>query len=401
MGGSDFDPRVIISIGIMRWLMDYQVSEIQILMESRGIRISTGEISNLSVEFLLRFYCIHIRHMKDLKLKEYILHLDGTGESGDEIVFMAKDGSKGITLDARIMPSESREYIIPFLKRIKKAFGNPISVLRDMGIAIKESVSAVFPGILQLICHYHFVKDLGKAVFESYTRLRASMVKTKALASISNITKPEKGNGIVYAEKLWIAIAAEYALYPRNIPSKYPFVLPYFDVTKRCMEIEDMLKSIIRWNASQPMIVKPVMDLYSAVREITHDPMVLEEYRIIVRTWEWFESIRKALRVSREMNSKEMKKTPDIGTIGRDLNRALSAIMKEGESTGGELMRISGIFSKRIDEHRSELLSPVTGKKGNKINVIRHNGIEEIGHRWCAAHNHTRPVTEGVINGKI
>ncbi|EQD27872.1 hypothetical protein B2A_15076, partial [mine drainage metagenome] len=108
LGGSDFDPRVIISIGIMRWLMDYQVSEIQILMESRGIRISTGEISNLSVEFLLRFYCIHIRHMKDLKLKEYILHLDGTGESGDEIVFMAKDGSKGITLDARIMPSESR-----------------------------------------------------------------------------------------------------------------------------------------------------------------------------------------------------------------------------------------------------------------------------------------------------
>ncbi|EQD56525.1 hypothetical protein B2A_05209, partial [mine drainage metagenome] len=110
----------------------------------------------------------------------------------------------------------------------------------------------------------------------------------------------------------------------------------------------------------QPMIVKPVMDLYSTVREITHDPMVLEEYRIIVRTWEWFESIRKALKVSREMNSKEMKKTPDIGTIGRDLNRALSAIMKEGESTGGELMRISGIFSKRIDEHRSELLSPVT-----------------------------------------
>ena len=95
---SDFDPRVTIAIGIMRWLMDYQISEIQILLESRGISISTGEISNLSREFLLRFYCIHRRHMKDMELKEYMLHLDRTGESGGEIVFMAKDGITGIIM---------------------------------------------------------------------------------------------------------------------------------------------------------------------------------------------------------------------------------------------------------------------------------------------------------------
>jgi len=386
VGSSDFDPGVTIAVGIMRWIMDYQREEIQILMESRGIGISTGEISNLSTEFLLRFYCMHRKHMEDLKLKEYVLHLDGTGESGDEIVFMAKDGVTGITMDARIMPSESSEYIIPFLKRIRKTFGNPISVLRDMGNAIRESVTAVFPKALQLICHYHFVKALGKDVFSSYGDLRESMVSTKKLASVSNITKPEKGKGIVYAEKLWAAIAAEYILYPRNIPSKFPFVLPYFEVMKRCMEIEDMLESIIRWNASHMMIVKPVMDLYSAVRGITHEPDVLEKYRIIVRVWEWFENVRKALGVSREMNSKEMKEIPDIETIGIELNRALSAIMEEGESTGGELMRISKIFNRRIEDHRKELLSPVTGKKGNKINVVRHNGIEEIGHRWSRMH---------------
>ncbi|EQD76087.1 hypothetical protein B1B_01923, partial [mine drainage metagenome] len=106
------------------------------------ISISTGKISSLSKEFLLRFYCIHRRHMKDLDLGEYILHLDGTGESGDEIVFMAKDGLTGITMDATIMPSESSEYITPFLKEINDVFGDSVSVMRDMGIAIKESVSA-------------------------------------------------------------------------------------------------------------------------------------------------------------------------------------------------------------------------------------------------------------------
>ena len=51
---------------------------------------------------------------------------------------------------------------------------------------------------------------------------------------------------------------------------------------------------------------------------------------------------------------------------------------------GGELKRISGIFSKRIEDHRKELLSPVTGKNGKTINVVRHNGIEEIGHTYTA-----------------
>ena len=55
----------------------------------QGISISTGEMSSL--EFLLRFYCIHRRHMEDMELNEYILHRNETGESGSEIVFMAKD----------------------------------------------------------------------------------------------------------------------------------------------------------------------------------------------------------------------------------------------------------------------------------------------------------------------
>ena len=178
----------------------------------------------------------------------------------------------------------------------------------------------------------------------------------------------------------------KYALHPRNIPSKFPFVLPYFEVMKRCMEIEGMIRTVIRWNASHLMTVNPVTDLYSTVREITHEPEVLEKYRIIVRVWEWFENIRKALRVSRELNSKETEEAPDIGIIGRDLDRALSDIMKEGEFTGGDLLTISRIFRKRIEDHRAELLSPVTGKDGKTINVVRHNAIEEIGHRWTRMH---------------
>ena len=115
----------MIAIGFLRWLFNYQREEIQLFLEGRGINISTGEISNLSEEFLLRFYVIHKNHssqMKNLFEKNagYILHLDGSAEAGDEITFTAKEGITGITIDSWIMPSEGREYIKPFLENIKK-----------------------------------------------------------------------------------------------------------------------------------------------------------------------------------------------------------------------------------------------------------------------------------------
>ena len=165
--------------------------------------------------------------------------------------------------------------------------------------------------------------------------------------------------GVEYAENLWIAIAAEYILYPRTIPSKFPFVLPYFEVLKRCIEIEGMLVSIIRWNAFNLKLIKPVSDIYKMVREITHDPIVMENYRIITRAWSWFENVREALKVSRELSSSESSSKPvNIEAIGEDLNMAISEIMNEGKSTGGELERISRIFRNRVEDHREELLSP-------------------------------------------
>ena len=60
--------------------------------------------------------------------------------------------------------------------------------------------------------------------------------------------------------------------------------------------------------------------------------------------------------------------------------------MEEGKYTGGRLEKISHMFSDSVEKHRMELLSPVISKNGNNIDVVRHNGIEEIGHRWSRMH---------------
>ncbi|MEA1893607.1 MAG: transposase [Euryarchaeota archaeon] len=162
--GRNFDSKVMITIGILRWYFDYQREEIRNILLARGIHISTGEISNLSEEFLLRFYALHQRHVPQIKsLFEkrggIRLHLDGTGEAGNEIVFMAKEGETGITIDAQIIPTESKKYVKEFLQALNLLYGTPIVVVRDMSKQIRDAVTEVFPGVKQQICHYHFVKN--------------------------------------------------------------------------------------------------------------------------------------------------------------------------------------------------------------------------------------------------
>ena len=168
----------MVAIGILRWFFDYQREEIRALLLSRKIHISTGEISNLSEEFLLRFYALHKRHVPQIKAlfekKGGIrLHLDGTGETGNEIVFMVKEGETGITVDAQIIPTENKKYAKAFLQTLKSHYDNPIVVIRDMSKQIRDAITEVFSDVQQQICHYHFVNNLGKLIFkEKYAVFR-------------------------------------------------------------------------------------------------------------------------------------------------------------------------------------------------------------------------------------
>ncbi len=385
--GSRFDLKVMITTGILRWLMDYQRDEIRILLEGRGIHISTGEISALSVEFLLRFYCIHRRHIPEMEVDGCVLHLDGTGESGDEIVFTAREGRTGMCIDSTTMQSENPVPIGKFLESLRMYTKDPAAVVRDMSKSIRGAVSEVFPETTQLVCHYHFVKDLGKDVFPSYSGIRSAMVSTKALARISKNRPPDRGSGIRYAEGLWSSIASEYILHPRTVPSRFPFLLPYVQVLERCLDVDVMCGRIISWNASHLIAVPSTLDLHAAIGKIIHNSAVMERYAVLSRSWMWFESVRKSLGVSRDLSSSESsKEAADIAEISSDIENVLRIIEEEGEFAGGELKRISRIFGKSVDDHRDELLSPVYGKDGNMIDVVRHNGVEEIGHRWSRMH---------------
>jgi hypothetical protein len=110
----------------------------------------------------------------------YILHIDGTCEAESPHLFTGIDGIAQIVLDNIKLPSEKAELLIPFLSEIKRQYGDPIALVHDMGKGILSAVEAVFPGVPDFICHFHFLRDIGKDLFEKeYSIIRNRLKKHK------------------------------------------------------------------------------------------------------------------------------------------------------------------------------------------------------------------------------
>ena len=398
--GRNFDSKVMVAIGILRWFFDYQREEIRTILLSRGIHISTGEISNLSEEFLLRFYALHKRHIPQMKaLFEkrggVRLHLDGTGEAGNEIVFMAKEGETGITMDAQIIPTESKKYVKAFLQALNSLYGTPIVVVRDMSKQIREAVTEVFPEAPQQICHYHFVNNLGKRIFkEKYAAFRKSIVEMRILSQLKKMKEQICAkvclafeNVLVGAEHKWIALAIEHLLISRDRSSNYPFVLPYLEIMNRILEVKNLNKRILAWNTSHNLDICEIIEFSKKLDALTSNAIVNTQYASLKKIWSWFEKVRTTLKVGRHLSQNGSETAPTKAKkMKEDMETILTEIDKEGEASGGELLQAARQITKNCRKHENELFVEVKDNSGNVVEIMRDNNIEERSHRWSRMH---------------
>lgn len=151
----------------------------------KNVQISPRQVGYLGGKFIAYLAIAH--HQSKERLRQamvsrggYILHLDGTCEADSPLLFTGMDGIAKIVLDNIKIPSEKAELIIPFLRQIKREYGDPIALVHDMGKGILAAVAAVFKDIPDFICHFHFLRDIGKDLFEEeYAIIRSRLRKHK------------------------------------------------------------------------------------------------------------------------------------------------------------------------------------------------------------------------------
>ncbi len=165
--GANFGYDVMVYAGRALLLRQRNEEEVVAELAQRNVQISPREVSLLSMKFVVYTAIAHQRCAPDITADMqtrggFICHLDATCEGRDPLLMSSIDSLSQIVLGNVKLPAEDEEYIVPFLERIKKSFGVPLALVHDMGKGILKAVAKVFPGVPDFICHFHFLRDIGK-----------------------------------------------------------------------------------------------------------------------------------------------------------------------------------------------------------------------------------------------
>ena len=180
--GCTFGFDVIAHVGRSLFIEGLDEERIVMALKRRNVSISKREIGYLGRKFVVYLALAH--RQSNLKLVDsmakrggYILHVDGTCEGDSPHLFCGMDGISSLVLDNVKLPSERKEVLIPFFKRIREQYGTPVALVHDMGIGIMRAVEAVFSGIPDYICHFHFLRDVGKDFLEEDNQVIVKRLK--------------------------------------------------------------------------------------------------------------------------------------------------------------------------------------------------------------------------------
>lgn len=173
---------VLVFVGKKLFLQCRNIQEIKSQLKESNMAISESEIEYLAKKFIVYLAIAHKESREKLKKfmnqkGGYILHLDSTCEGDSPHLMVALDGISEIVLESIKLPSEKAGEIIPLLKRIKKIYGVPLALVHDMGKGILAAIKEVFPGVPDYICHFHFLRDIGKDLFGKENDIIRNLLK--------------------------------------------------------------------------------------------------------------------------------------------------------------------------------------------------------------------------------
>ena len=158
---------VIIEVGRSVFQRYRPAKEIVEELAIKNVFLSDSEVYFLTKKFLTYLGMAHRQSGPAIRehMREnggYILHIDGTCDGGSPHLIAVIDAISGFILDSIKIPTENSDQIIPMLKSMKEIYGIPLAIVSDMGLAIALAVATVFKGVPHFICHFHFLRDIGK-----------------------------------------------------------------------------------------------------------------------------------------------------------------------------------------------------------------------------------------------
>ncbi len=352
--GSNFGYDVIDYVGRALFAGCKDECEIQESLKEKSISISIREIGYLGKKFIIYLSLLHKK--SKIKIRKYllshggfILHLDGTCEKGSPHLLTALDELTNLILGNVKLPSENKEEIIPFLEKLRGDYGSPLASVHDMGSGICKAVEKVFPGLPDYICHYHFLRDIGKDLFEkehlilkkrlasygikSFLKQRAKTSKgeidqdPKLIECLLEIQKKFNVNKLSMRQNLWVT-AYLLILFILDYKSElkgygFPFDRVYLVFYQRVKIVHKALTSL----GEDVLFHKAIRPLFQSLDNIIQDKTIKEIIPLLKEKVNIFDELRCALRIALPNNNKGLNDDGDSISM-KSIKRKVTVLRK-------------------------------------------------------------------------
>ncbi|MEA3546320.1 MAG: transposase [Thermodesulfobacteriota bacterium] len=360
---------------------------------ARNIHLSPSEIGYLGRKFITFLAAAHRRATPKIRQTMtmaggYILHLDAAHDGDSPALMTGIDGLSQFVLANIKIPTEHADYIIPFLRKIEADYGVPLACVRDMGTGIGKAVATVFPDVHDFICHFHFLRDIGKDYLEpAYARLRKCLRShgtSTRLHSLVRELRPllavQSDQTAVYTKAITnteflensnsISLASIYSLVLWALQGKhcgdgygFPFDRPLLGFADRLLELEQLMPELLKLflDDDKPDKSQPVFKLLAEACFVAEDPDLREAVDELHWRCQVFDSLRTAMRIAPVGGGKGLNDEGSIiamATIRQGVEKFRSSLDEDPDLITDHL---SKKMAAQIDKYGDKLFAdPIT-----------------------------------------
>ncbi|MGI0055486.1 MAG: hypothetical protein ACREBZ_07225 [Thermoplasmata archaeon] len=361
---------LIARVGQHRFLGHQQFTEIHEELAERGSRIPVRSLQRLADRYALYTAAAHLESLPLLaaKLAEqggYVLLVDGTGTAGRMTLQLTDGWSKRVLLSATVR-SESEEELIPVLRRLERLLGRPAAAVRDMSKGIDKALREVWPDLLILTCHMHFLRAEGLKLFDRlFPRFRLTVnrrgVKVRLRSLRQRLRKRHGPSREARQTLTWVEQILEYPKAGDGL--SYPFFLGEVELYRRCEKVWGEVRATLA-RPGRRATGAPYRKLEAILGRLflprPGQRQLAEECDRLEERWAWFQRLRRVLRfrngpipldTERRLSETELEK-------GR---RRLDWFVVQVEQVPGSERRLKKDLRKTAEDleaRREELFAP-------------------------------------------
>lgn len=127
---------------------------------------------------------------------------------GHEVLWVVRDGISGELLLARPLLSEREADLVTLLNEVQEAFSVPIrGIISDGQKSIRNAVATAFPGIPHQLCHFHYLREAAKPVYEADRHAKKELKKqVRGIRPIEREAEQEEDEEATITRKYCLAV---------------------------------------------------------------------------------------------------------------------------------------------------------------------------------------------------